>query len=70
MNTKFKVIENPKYKNLDENDLIVDKEMNEFVYLLKRFLIGNTKHKKVIDISCFYNTDVDQLIELVNKIGG
>ena len=68
MSKKIKVIENPKFKNLNENDLIADKEIKAFTLLLKRFLIGNTKYKKIIDISCFYNMEVEQLIELINKL--
>ena len=46
MTKRFRVIEGSKdkNKNKNENDLIVDEEMNEFILLLKNFLINNIKH--------------------------
>jgi hypothetical protein len=60
---KFKVIEN--------NDLpFAQKEINEFESLLKLHLLGSTINQKVVDISCFYGIAVEDLVTIVNRIGG
>lgn len=45
-------------------------EINSFETLLKTYLLKNEKKGKIIDISCFYNIECDDLIGLVNRIGG
>jgi hypothetical protein len=63
---KFEVIENNKLP-------LAQKEINEFETLLKLHLLGGTtviKQKKIVDISCFYGISVEDLITIINKVGG
>ena len=47
-----------------------EKEMDEFEVILKLYLLGTAKKNKIVDISCFYGISIDDLITLVNRIGG
>ena len=47
-----------------------EKEMDEFEVILKLYLLGATSKNKIVDISCFYGISIDDLIALVNRIGG
>ena len=45
-------------------------EMDEFEVILKLYLLGNSRKNKIVDISCFYEATVEDLITLINRIGG
>lgn len=47
-----------------------EKEMDEFEVILKLYLLGAAKKNKIIDISCFYGVSIEDLITLINRIGG
>ncbi len=47
-----------------------EKEMDEFEVILKLYLLEATKENKIIDISCFYGVSIEDLITLINRIGG
>ena len=47
-----------------------EKEMDEFEVILKLYLLGTAKKNKIIDISCFYEVSIEDLITLINRIGG
>ncbi|MGM9544065.1 MAG: hypothetical protein ACI3T9_03710 [Romboutsia timonensis] len=47
-----------------------EKEMDEFEVILKLYLLGATRKNKIVDISCFYGVSIEDLIALVNRIGG
>lgn len=47
-----------------------EKEMDEFEVILKLYLLEATKKNKIIDISCFYGVSIEDLITLINRIGG
>lgn len=47
-----------------------EKEMDEFEVILKLYLLGSAKKNKIIDISCFYGVSIEDLITLINRIGG
>lgn len=47
-----------------------EKEMDEFEVILKLYLLKATKKNKIIDISCFYGVSIEDLITLINRIGG
>lgn len=63
---KFKIIEGG--LELSEEERFVQKEMQEFEWLLKRLLLGSTINNKIVDISCFYDISIDELIQIVNQI--
>ena len=44
--------------------------MDEFEVILKLYLLGTAKKNKIIDISCFYGVSIEDLITLINRIGG
>lgn len=47
-----------------------EKEMDEFEVILKLYLLEATKKNKIIDINCFYEVSIEDLITLINRIGG
>ena len=60
---KLKVIKGTEHSN-------AEKEMDEFEVILKLYLLGVTNKNKIVDISCFYGISINDLIALVNRIGG
>ena len=60
---KLKVI-----KGIEQSS--AEKEMDKFEVILKLYLLGSTSKNKIVDISCFYGISIDDLITLVNRIGG
>ena len=60
---KLKVLEGTKQSE-------AEKEMNEFEVILKLYLLEATRKNKIVDISCFYGISIEDLIALVNSIGG
>ena len=60
---KLKVI-----KGIEQSS--AEKEMDKFEVILKLYLLGATSKNKIVDISCFYRISIDDLITLVNRIGG
>lgn len=60
---KLKVI-----KGIKKSD--TEKEIDEFEIVLKLYLLGTIKKNKIVDISCFYGVGIEDLIILVNRIGG
>ena len=60
---KLKVIKGTEHSN-------AKKEMDEFEVILKLYLLGATSKNKIIDISCFYGVSIEDLITLINRIGG
>ena len=60
---KLKVI-----KGIEQSS--AEKEMDKFEVILKLYLLGATSKNKIVDISCFYGISIDDLISLVNRIGG
>lgn len=60
---KLKVIKGTEHSN-------AEKEMDEFEVILKLYLLGAINKNKIVDISCFYGISIDDLITLVNRIGG
>lgn len=60
---KLKVI-----KGIEKSD--AEKEMDEFGVILKLYLLGTIKKNRIVDISCFYGVGIEDLIILVNRIGG
>lgn len=60
---KLKVI-----KGIEQSS--AEKEMDKFEVILKLYLLGATSKNKLVDISCFYGISIDDLIALVNRIGG
>lgn len=60
---KLKVIKGTEHSN-------AEKKMDEFEVILKLYLLGANSKNKIVDISCFYEISIDDLITLVNRIGG
>ena len=60
---KLKVI-----KGIEKSN--AEKEMDEFEVILKLYLLGTAKKNKIIYISCFYGVSIEDLITLINRIGG
>lgn len=62
---EFKVIQG---KQLTENDLLVEKETMILSNILKRIILGDVAKRHIVDISCFYGKDIDDLLKLTNII--
>lgn len=55
-------------KQLTDNDLLVEKEAMILSNLLKRIILGDVSKRHIVDISCFYQKDIDDLLKLTNII--